>query len=58
MRDTMRDASRFLRRKQFEASEKERRVALLGTMIRDFDNMVADLDRQIAAEEDRTRVLD
>ena len=58
MHDTMRDASRLLRRKQFEASEKKRRVTLLGTMIRDFDNMIADLDRQIAAEEARTRIKD
>ena len=46
------------RRKQFEANEKETRVALLGTMIRDFDNMIADLGGQIAAEEDRTKIKD
>src|SRR5215813_15644058 len=28
------------------------------SMIRDFDNMIADLDEQIAAEEDRTRIKD
>lgn len=49
---------RLLRRKQFEASEKETKVALLGTMIRDFDIMIADLEGQIAAEEDRTRIKD
>jgi flagellar protein FliJ len=54
----MRDASRSLRRKQLEVREKERRVALLGTMITDFDNMIADLDGQIASEEDRTRIKD
>jgi flagellar protein FliJ len=48
----------LLRRKQFEASEKETKVALLGTMIRDFDNMIADLGGQIAAEEDRTKIKD
>src|SRR5215831_15552571 len=48
----------LLRRKQFEASEKETKVALLGTMIRDFDMMIADLEGQIAAEEDRTRIKD
>jgi flagellar protein FliJ len=47
-----------LRRKEFEANEKETRVALLGTMIRDFDNMIGQLERQIAAEEDRTRIKD
>src|SRR5215831_20859488 len=46
------------RRKQFEASEKETRVALLETMIKDFDNMIADLGGQIAAEEDRTKIKD
>ena len=46
------------RRKQFEASEKETRVALLETMIRDFDVMIANLERQIAAEEDRTKIKD
>jgi flagellar protein FliJ len=47
-----------LRRKQLEASEKESKVALLGTMIRDFDIMIAQLEGQIAAEEDRTRIKD
>jgi hypothetical protein len=57
MRDSkMRDASRLLRRKQFNVSDKERRIALLGTMIRDFGNMIANLDGEIAAEEDRTRI--
>ena len=45
-------------RKQFEASEKETKVALLETMIRDFDVMIADLERQIAAEENRTKIKD
>ena len=48
----------LLRKKQFEASEKETKVVLLGTMIRDFDTTIADLEGQIAAEEDRTRIKD
>jgi len=40
------------------ASEKETRVALLGTMIRDFEGMIAQLEGQIAAEEDCTRIKD
>jgi multidrug resistance efflux pump len=48
----------LLRRKQFEAGEKEMKVALLATMIRDFDKTIADLEAQIAAEEDRTRIKD
>jgi len=46
------------RRKQFEANEKETRVALLGTIIRDFDSMIAQLEGQIAAEEERTTIKD
>jgi hypothetical protein len=48
----------LLRRKQFEANEKESKVILLATMIRDFDTTIADLEGQIAAEEDRTRIKD
>jgi flagellar FliJ protein len=48
----------LLRRKQFEASEKETKVVLLGTMVRDFDVTIVDLEGQIAAEEDRTRIKD
>ena len=54
----MRDASQLLRRKKFEASEKERRVTFFSTMVSDFEKMIVDLDRQIAAEEDLTRIKD
>jgi flagellar protein FliJ len=47
-----------LRLKRFEADEKARKVADLEHMIREFENMAADLDRQIKAEEDRTGVKD
>ena len=43
-----------LRSKRFEASEKARKVASIETMIFDFEQMAADLARQIAAEEERT----
>jgi flagellar protein FliJ len=46
------------RRKQFEASEKERRVDLLRTMISDLDAKIADLDAHIATEDNRTRIKD
>jgi flagellar protein FliJ len=52
------DPRQLLRKKQFEASDKARSVALLGTMIRDFDNVIVELDKQIAAEESRTRIKD
>lgn len=51
-----RDAS--LRLKRFEANEKKRKVADLELMIRDFEQMATDLERQIRAEEDRTGVRD
>lgn len=47
-----------LRAKRFEASEKARKVGSLETMIREFEMMVSDLGRQIAAEEERTGVRD
>src|SRR5215468_1306717 len=51
-------ANHLVRRKQFEVSEMEAKVALLETMIRDFDLVIADLEGQIAAEEDRTKIKD
>src|SRR6516165_5082014 len=51
-------ANHLVRRKQFEVGEKEAKVALLETMIRDFDVMIADLEGQIVAEEDRTKIKD
>jgi hypothetical protein len=47
-----------LRLKRFEADEKARKVADLEHMIREFEGMASDLDRQIKAEEDRTGIKD
>ena len=47
-----------LRLKRFEAEEKARKVADLESMIREFEQMASDLDRQISTEEDRTGVKD
>jgi len=47
-----------LRLKRFELDEKARKVSDLEHMIREFENIAADLDRQIHAEEDRTGVKD
>jgi flagellar protein FliJ len=47
-----------LRLKRFEANETARKVADLEHMIREFEQMAIDLDRQISAEEDRTGVKD
>src|SRR5882757_136310 len=48
----------LLRRKRFEMTEKTRQVALLETMISDFDRLAADLAQQILAEEERTKIRD
>lgn len=47
-----------LRLRQFEVEEKRQKVSDLEVMIRDFDLMAGDLDRQISAEEERTSVKD
>jgi flagellar protein FliJ len=47
-----------LRIKRFEADEHAKRVANLEAIIRDFQAMAADLDRQIQNEEDRTGIRD
>jgi flagellar protein FliJ len=47
-----------LRLKRFEADEKARKVADLELMIREFEVIAGDLDRQIQAEEDRTGIKD
>jgi flagellar protein FliJ len=47
-----------LRSKRFEVAEKARKASDLEAMIRDFENMVVDLERQITAEEERTGVRD
>ena len=47
-----------LRLKRFEADEMARKVADLEHMIREFEGMASDLDRQIRAEEERTGVKD
>lgn len=44
--------------KRFEAQEKARKVRGLEQMIRDFEVMAVDLERQVQAEEDRTGVKD
>lgn len=47
-----------LKLKRFELDEKGRKVADLEQMIREFETIATDLDRQIHAEEDRTGVKD
>jgi flagellar FliJ protein len=47
-----------LKLKRFEADEKRRKVADIEYMIHEFEQMSADLERQIASEEERTGVRD
>lgn len=47
-----------MRLKRREVEEKTRRVEDLERIIREFDQMAADLERQIQIEEDRTGVRD
>ncbi|MDQ8700151.1 flagellar export protein FliJ [Hyphomicrobium sp. LHD-15] len=47
-----------LKLKRFEMDERARKVADLEQMIREFETIASDLDRQIQAEEDRTGVKD
>ena len=54
----MKARDQALKLKRFDVSEKARKAGDLEGMIRDFESMVLDLERQIAAEEDRTGVRD
>ena len=54
----MKSRESALRLKRFEAQEKARKVLGLEQMIKDFEIMAVDLDRQVQAEEDRTGVKD
>jgi hypothetical protein len=45
-----------LKLKRFEADEKQRKVADIEAMINEFEQMAADLERQIVSEEERTGV--
>lgn len=44
--------------KRFDVDEKARKVTDLEHMIRDFETMASDLDRQIQAEEEQTGIRD
>lgn len=47
-----------LKLKRFEMDERARKVGDLEQMIREFETIAGDLDRQIQAEEDRTGIKD
>lgn len=55
---TMREHDSEVRTKRYGLDEKSRKVSDLEKIIREFEMMATDLDRQIMAEEDRTGVRD
>ena len=54
----MKSRDTLIRLKRFQADEKRRRVTQLEMMIAEFNRMAGDLDREIAAEEQRARISD
>ena len=54
----MKSRENLVRLKQFQVSEKRRRIAQLDTMIAEFDRMAAELEAQIAAEESKAGITD
>lgn len=54
----MKSPEAAIRAIRFDADEKARKVADLEHMIREFEHMAADLERQVRAEEDRTGIRD
>jgi hypothetical protein len=54
----MKSRETALKLKRFETDEKARKIADLEHMIREFETIAGDLDRQIQAEEERTGVKD
>jgi flagellar export protein FliJ len=54
----MKSRDAVIRLKRFEVDEKRRKVAEIETMIGEFSYMAADLDRQIAIEQERAGISD
>ena len=54
----MKSRDSLLRLKRFHVDEKRRRVAQIEIMIADFLRMATELDREIAAEEQRSGISD
>lgn len=54
----MKSRESVLRSKRFQLDEKRRRVAQIETMIAEFARMAGDLDKEIAAEEQRAKISD
>jgi len=54
----MKSRDSLLRLKRFQVDEKRRRVAQIETMIAEFLRIAADLDREIAGEEQKSGIAD
>jgi flagellar protein FliJ len=54
----MKSRETLIRLKRFQVDEKRRRVAQIETMIAEFERMAGDLDREIAAEEQKANISD
>lgn len=54
----MKSRETLIRLKKFQVDEKRRRLAQIESMIAEFDRMSADLDREIAAEQDKAGIHD
>ena len=54
----MKSRDTLIRLKRFQVDEKRRRVAQIESMIIEFSRMAADLDREIALEEQRSGIAD
>jgi flagellar export protein FliJ len=54
----MKSRDTLIRLKRFHVDDKRRRVAQIETMIAEFNRMASDLDREIAAEEQKAGISD
>ena len=54
----MKSRDTLVRLKRFQVDEKRRRLAQIESMIAEFNRMAGDLDREIAAEEQKSGVKD
>ncbi len=54
----MKSRDALIRLRRFDVDEKRRKVADIESMINDFNQMAADLDRQITIEQERAGVSD
>ena len=55
---SVRSQATSIRRREFQAEHRTRRVALLERMIADFERTAADLDREILIEQQRANIHD